>query len=122
MRIIGWLFVAIVVLYALSKFGRDGSPSGSDLSSSASSICAESGTALAGYLSKATSLGFIRVRSGRYQVDEAPWAVLEHDQKINLALAAFCDQVGERGRGVTILYGLHDGAKKASVVDGSYFD
>jgi hypothetical protein len=79
------------------------------------------GSELAAYLASAQRLGVIRSTS-RYELAEAEWAALTHDQRITLALAAFCHDAGAAGRATTVLYGLHDGRIKARVVDGNYFE
>lgn len=84
--------------------------------------CAQQKAELQAYLAKVEKLGFYEYSGGRHQVDEQGWAALTHAQKVNVAIAAFCTVATPRGAGVLVLYGLHDGKKKASMVDGNYFD
>ena len=123
----GRLFgVVVLIIIGLAFIGsgslnRSGSPSIGMNAASAGEVCANKRAALEAYLSKAQALGFLRI-SSRYQVDERPWEVLEHDQKLNLMFAAFCHEVGPTGSGTVLLYGLHDGKSKASMTDGNFFD
>lgn len=66
--------------------------------------------------------GLCAPSSTRHQVDEVSWAAMTHDQKRTFAIALFCGEMKKDGTGVVILYGLHDGKQKASVVDGNYSD
>jgi hypothetical protein len=112
------LIVAGIVIAAMISGNRPAATPASQ-----SSLCANNGPTLAAYLKKATGMGLIRpaARTGFFEVDEPLWAALSHDQKINVAGAAFCD-VAKSGKGTVILTGLHDGKDKASIVDGNYSD
>ena len=55
-------------------------------------------------------------------VDELNWTYVEHDIKVSIGIAGYCLRANTQGLGQVNIYGLHDGKRKAHVVDGNYFD
>lgn len=117
---LGPLALLVLVVIGISLIGSSGNRNSSVVSEVAAT-CRAQRADLAAYLRKATELGFY-LRGARHQVDEASWAALSHDQKVNLAIAAFCTDMAPDGTGTMLLYGLHDGKVKASMIDGNYSD
>ncbi|MFT6658843.1 hypothetical protein [Maritalea sp.] len=73
------------------------------------------------YIEKAKTLGFITF-DGSWKAYEVEWVVLSHSQKVNLAIAIYCDAADLNGRAAIAIYGYNGGKKLASVVDGHYSD
>jgi hypothetical protein len=116
MRVLRWIFlIAIVAVIVVAIAGK--APN-----HAAIAMCSDRANELASYLTKAANLGIVRVALGDVEVDEGRWKSLEQNQKINIAVAAFCRSADSRGHGSVFLRGVHDGAVKASVINGNYSD
>ena len=110
------LFFIIMVVLFFIYVGDDDGARGRDLCGRFSK---EQGDRI---LSTAKRAGIVdRGRGHNLVVDERVWYHVPHDDKVMIALAAFC-QIHDRGRGMLTIEGLLSGDSIATVNDGSYFD
>lgn len=63
-----------------------------------------------------------RLNGNRLAVDEGFWKRLSADDKTRLAIVAYCQIAAADGTGTLVVTGLHDGLRKAGMVDGNYLD
>lgn len=105
-----------VILYAIFRPGEVTNPD----------LCETKSEALTSVYARFTEGGLLSFRGSdefgsTFDVSERAWAGLTQDQKVTVALSAFC-RVADKGRGQVFFSGVHDGQIKGSMKDGNYFN
>jgi hypothetical protein len=55
-------------------------------------------------------------------IDETAWAVIEHTNKVKVALTIFCAKMPDTGDYAVYIRGLHNGKQLAHIINGNYYD
>lgn len=114
--LLGTIFLVAMVVVFFIYVGDDDGARGRDI---CGKLSREQGDRI---LSTAKTAGIVdRGRGQNLIVDDRVWPHVPHDDKVMIALAAFC-QVHDGGRGMITIEGLQSGDSLATVNDGSYFD
>lgn len=111
-----------MVLMQPGKHWSASAPATDSAAAAAARLCLAHADDLQVILNEAEALGIMRRQSDGFAVDEARWAAVSYDYKVQYMLAVYCRSADGDGRGSAHLRGIHDGRIHASMLDGSYFD